>query len=131
MKRLRRRINELTSAERSGMKDVGAIIASLNPILRGWGNYFRAGNADREFNRIDSYVYRRIRWWMQRRGGQRSHFRRKRWPHERLHRMGLHQLRATVKYPSNATPRRPSESRVRENRTHGLKGGPVLQGPVA
>ena len=131
MKRLRRRINELTSAERSGMKDVGEIIASLNPILRGWGNYFRTGNADRKFNQIDDYVYRRIRGWMVRRGGQRMRFRSNRWPRERLHRMGLHQLRTTVKYPANATPRRPSESRVRENRTHGLKGGPALHEPVA
>ena len=31
-----------------------------------------------------------------------------------------------VRYPAQATPRRPSESRVREIRTHGLKGGPAL-----
>jgi len=131
MKRLRRRINELTSAERSGMRDVGEIIASLNPILRGWGNYFRTGNADDKFNQIDDYVYRRIRKWMRRRGGQRTRFRRNRWPRQRLYRMGLHRLMGTVKYPTNATPRRPSASRVRENRTHGLKGGPALNGPVA
>jgi hypothetical protein len=28
-------------------KDVKQIIAELNPVLRGWGNYFRTGNADR------------------------------------------------------------------------------------
>ena len=32
------------------------IIATLNPVLRGWGNYFRTGNADREFNQMDGYV---------------------------------------------------------------------------
>ena len=36
--------------------------------------------------------------------------------------MGLYRLRATVKYPAQAAPRRSSLSRVQENCTHGLKG---------
>jgi RNA-directed DNA polymerase len=123
MKRLRRRVHELTDARRSGLRDVKELIALLNPILRGWGNYFRTGNSDDRFNQIDDYVHDRILRWMWRRGGQRSRFRRSKWPYSRLYGMGLYRLRGTVKYPAQATPRRPSESRVRENRTHGLKGG--------
>lgn len=124
MKRVRERVRDLTDARRSGAKDVKEIVASINPVLRGWGNYFRTGNADREFNRIDEYAYGRLVRWMQRRGGQRTRYRRDAWPRERLHEeMGLHRLRGTVCYPAYATPRRPSESRVRETRTHGLKGG--------
>ncbi|MEO5779120.1 MAG: group II intron reverse transcriptase/maturase [Arthrobacter oryzae] len=124
MKRLRERVHDLTDARRSGAKDVKEIIDALNPVLRGWGNYFRTGNADREFNHMDSYVYRRITWWLWRRGGQRTRFRFDQWPSDRLYGMGLHRLQGTVRYPANATPGRPSVSRVRENRTHGLKGGP-------
>jgi group II intron reverse transcriptase/maturase len=124
MKRVRRRVHELTDARRSGAKDVQEVIAALNPVLRGWGNYFRTGNADTKFNQLDDYVHRRVTRWLWRRGGQRTRFRRDRWPHERLYGLGLHRLRGTVTYPANATPRRPSESRVRENRTHGLTGGP-------
>ena len=124
MKRVRERIHDLTDAKRSGGKDVKEIIASVNPVLRGWGNYFRTGNAEREFNSIDEYVYDRLVRWMQRRGGQRARYRWDAWPRERLHtEMGLHRLRGTVCYPANATPRRPSVSRVRETRKHGLKGG--------
>jgi group II intron reverse transcriptase/maturase len=124
MNRVRERVHDLTDARRSGAKDVKEIVASINPVLRGWGNYFRTGNADREFNRIDGYVYDRLVRWMQRRGGQRTRYRRDAWPRERLHEeMGLHRLRGTVRYPAQATSRRPSESRVRETRTHGLKGG--------
>jgi group II intron reverse transcriptase/maturase len=124
MKRVRERIHELTDAKRSGVKDVKEVIASVNPMLRGWGNYFRTGTADREFNRIDSYVYYRILRWMHRRGGQRTRYRWDAWPRERLHEeMGLYRLRGTVCYPANAALRRPSVSRVREIRTHGLKGG--------
>ena len=46
------------------------IIAERNPVLRGWGNYFRTGNADREFNRLDTFVYRRMHHWQIRRRGQ-------------------------------------------------------------
>ena len=98
------------------------IIATLNPVLRGWGNYFRTGNAERKFNQLDSYVWSRLTRWMNRRGGQRTG-RNEKWTHERFVGMGLYQLRGTVKYPTQATSGRSSLSRVRENRTHGLKGG--------
>lgn len=125
MVRVRERIHELTDARRSGVRDVKEIVTSLNPVLRGWGNYFRTGNADREFNRIDEYACRHVVRWMQRRGGQRSRHRWDQWPRERLHKeFGLHRRRGTVCYPVHATPSRPSVSRVRETRMHGLKGGP-------
>ena len=38
-----------------------SIIADLNPVLRGWGNYFRTGNAAKQFNQVDTYVWRRLR----------------------------------------------------------------------
>src|SRR6266478_2354143 len=120
MQRIRERVHELTDARHSG-KDVKQIIATLNPVLRGWGNYFRTGNADRQFNQLDSYVYHRLADWMDRRGGQRRQ-RIEKWTHERFVAMGLYQLRGTVKYPAQATPRRSSLSRVQENCTHGLKG---------
>jgi RNA-directed DNA polymerase len=42
MNRLRDRIREMTDARHSG-EDVKQVIAKLNPVLRGWGNYFRTG----------------------------------------------------------------------------------------
>ena len=40
--------------------DIRDVIADLNPILRGWGNYFRTGNAADKFRQIDSYVTWRL-----------------------------------------------------------------------
>jgi group II intron reverse transcriptase/maturase len=131
MKRLRRRVNFKTSARRSGVRDVMEIIVDLNAVLRGWGNYFRSGNADQKFTQIDEYVYGRLIRWLMRRGGQRTRFRLDRWPRERFYEMGLHMLRGTVEYPAQATPRRPSASRVREIRTHGLRGGLAKNGAVS
>lgn len=123
MKRVRERVHGLTDPRRGGAKDVKEIIASLNPVIRGWGNYFRTANADREFNRVDWYVRARIVRWLWRRGGQRSRFRSRDWSYDRLYEMGLHRLMGRVSYTAQATLRRPSVSRVRETRTHGLKGG--------
>jgi len=58
-KKLRDRVRELTSKRQSG-KDVRQIIAELTPVLRGWGNYFRTGNADREFNKLDYFVVKSL-----------------------------------------------------------------------
>lgn len=123
MKNIQNRVHELTCVRGNGVKNVNEVIAKLNPVLRGWSNYFRSGNADREFNELDSYVYRRVTGWMERRGGQRSQFRFSQWPSERLYEIGLCRMRGRVSYPAQATPVRPSLSRVREIRTHGLKGG--------
>ena len=125
-KKLRARIREITSKRQSG-KDVKQVIAELTPVLRGWGNYFRTGNADREFNRIDTYVVRKLRRWQRRRGGQRP-TKRPSFTYQQLYGMGLHRLRGTVGYPTQATPRRSSVSRVPENGMHGLKGGHMAQG---
>jgi group II intron reverse transcriptase/maturase len=119
-KKLRGRVRELTDKRQSG-KDVKQVIAELNPVLRGWGNYFRTGNADREFNKMDGFVVRRLRRWQHRRCGQRA-AKRAPWTGDQLYGMGLHRLMGTVKYPAQATPRRSSLSRVPENGTHGLKG---------
>ena len=120
VKKLRDRVRKITSKRQSG-KDVKQLIVELNPVLRGWGNYFRTGNAERKFNCMDQYVVTRLRRWQYRRGGQRP-TRRPSFTHAQLHAMGLHRLMGTVRYPTQATPRRSSLSRVPENGKHGLKG---------
>jgi len=123
MTRIRRRVHDLTD-RRHGGKDVREVIRALNPVLRGWSNYFRTGNSYAKFNQVDLHVHRRLLVWMEKRGGQRrAALRRADWTMDRLHGMGLYRLRSTVRYPSQATPIKPSVSRVREIRTHGLKGG--------
>lgn len=126
MKRLRERVHELTAVPRNPARDVMEVITALNPVLRGWGNYFATGNADDKFNHIDGYVHQRLWRWLWRRGGQRRRLRPQHWPSERLYAMGLYRLQGTVRYPSQARLRRPSVSRVPEIGTHGLTGGPAV-----
>jgi len=104
MKALRQRIRELTSQKWNWVKDVRVLITKLNPILRGWGNYFRTGNAAKKFQQIDSHVWRRLRTFLEKRKGR--HLR----PGEVrvwtldffVEHHGLHRLRGTVRYPEAA-----------------------------
>ncbi|MBK8979708.1 MAG: hypothetical protein IPM29_27735 [Planctomycetes bacterium] len=57
MHRLRQKVRELTPRGRCHA-DLREVIADLNKVLIGWGNYFRTGNAEKRFNRADTYVWR-------------------------------------------------------------------------
>ena len=100
MKRIRARIHELTDRRWAGVKDVREVIARINPVLRGWGNYFRTGNAQNKFIQIDTYAYERLRSLMLRRHGRNLHAgQSKQWKREWFWGLGLHRLRGTVRYP--------------------------------
>ena len=36
------------------------VVRTLNPVLRGWGNYFRHGNSNQKLHAVDSYVHYRL-----------------------------------------------------------------------
>ncbi|HZN64775.1 MAG TPA: group II intron reverse transcriptase/maturase [Tepidisphaeraceae bacterium] len=111
MRKVRRRVRELTDRRRrAGMKDVDEVIADLNPVLRGWGNYFKTGNASKQFNQIDYYVWRRITRMLAKQRGYRGHrlgrrwaLQRSLWPIARLREHRLHKLLGTIKYPGSKT----------------------------
>jgi RNA-directed DNA polymerase len=52
---------------------VGRVIAVINPILRGWVNYFRVGNAGRCFKFVREQVERKVRRHMMRARGRRGY----------------------------------------------------------
>ena len=100
MKRVRQRVKELTDRRWLGLKDVRVIIRNLNPVLRGWGNYFRTGNAAKKFNQTDTYVWNRLRSFMVKRKGRNlREGEADGWTCDFFHDHGLHRLRGTVKYP--------------------------------
>jgi group II intron reverse transcriptase/maturase len=99
MKRVRARVKELTPRRRCH-EDIRAVIAEVNPVLRGWGNYFRTGNASKKFNQIDAYVWRRLRGLrLKRKGRNLQPGEAAKWTREYFWNLGLHRLRGTVQYP--------------------------------
>ena len=104
MNRIRARIRELTDRRRrAGMKDLREVIRDLNPVLRGWGNYFRTGNASLKFQQVDRYVNQRLVRLMYRgrRDGKRR-FSHREWPPGHfVEAFGLHRLVGTIRYPGH------------------------------
>jgi RNA-directed DNA polymerase len=102
MQRARQRVKDLTGRSRVGM-ELKDVIGGLNLFLRGWGNYFRTGNATHQFTSIDRHVVWRLkRLLINKRGrnlraGQAAH-----WTPAWFHDQGLHQLLGTIRYPKAA-----------------------------
>ena len=71
MTRIRTRVKGLTDRRRrAGMGDIREVIAELNPVLRGWGNDVRTGNAADKFVQIDRYVAWRLKRLLIKRQGR-------------------------------------------------------------
>jgi RNA-directed DNA polymerase len=103
MKRLRDKIRARTGRNRVGVKDIREVIADVNPLLRGWGNYFRTGNAAAKFRQADRYVARRLkRLLIKKRGRNLRAGQVGQWTEEWLHGLGLHKLSGTIRYPKAA-----------------------------
>jgi len=103
MKRLRAKVRERTGRNRVGVKDIREVIADLNPVLRGWGNYFRTGNAADKFVQADRYVaWRLTRLLIKKRGRNLHAGQADQWTRQWLEEHGLYRLSGTVRYPRAA-----------------------------
>lgn len=102
MRRVRERVRELTLGSRCHA-DLRDVIENLNPVLRGWGNYFRTGNATQKFCSVDDHVRRRLRALLMKRYGR--HVRPgqpMKWTREFFAHLGLYRLGGTVRYPEQS-----------------------------
>ena len=102
MKRVRARVRELTPMRRCH-QDMRGVIAELNPVLRGWGQYFRSGNAANKFRDVDAYVGRRLKGLRLKRAGRNLRAgKAQQWDRECFEKLGLYRLRGTIRYPGQA-----------------------------
>jgi hypothetical protein len=84
-------------------EDLRSVIAELNPVLRGWGQYFRTGNATAHFIQIDRHVADRLRGLRLKRAGRRLRpGQAALWNRPFFEALGLHRLRGTIQYPGMA-----------------------------
>lgn len=65
MKTIRNRIRNLTSYRIP--EKVEAIVLRLNPVIRGWANYFIEGNSSKWFGKLRHYIENKIRRFIQKR----------------------------------------------------------------
>jgi group II intron reverse transcriptase/maturase len=90
----------------SGHDDVSSLeekIRAINPILRGWGPYFRIGNAHQHFKKVDSYVYWKLVHFLRRKHKRRGQGFRE-FPPSFFQQAGLYQLHGTIVRVSRMPP---------------------------
>lgn len=59
LKGFKQKVKQLT--KRNGGKNLEAVIKQLNPVLRGFANYFSIANCKTEFNQLAAWIRRRLR----------------------------------------------------------------------
>jgi RNA-directed DNA polymerase len=99
MASIRGKVRDLTAPSRVGL-DLHVVVEDLNPVLRGWGAYFRQGNSSAKFGAIDHYVHERVARLASRKHGLTGFNWSDRFSWDWLGNLGIHRLTGTVRYPT-------------------------------
>lgn len=102
MRRIRQRVKACTTRGvcHRNLRDT---VAQLDPVLRGWGAYFRTGNAAVKCGQVDDDVAWRLKRLLAKRHGRQlraGHA--AQWTPAFFHALGLHRLRGTIRYQEAA-----------------------------
>ena len=100
---IRARVKAVIGPRSQLSRSVADVVVNLNPVLRGWGNYFRWGNPGRKFVQIDSYVQERLALFDSKKRGRSGRGWGERHDAAWLRSLGVHRLCGTVRYGSPAT----------------------------
>lgn len=97
MRSIRAKVREGT-ARRYAHLPLATVVERLNPVLRGWGTYFRHGNSSRKFAAIDSFVNQRLAMLASVKHGLRGWGWTTRFDYAWANGLGIHRLQGTVRY---------------------------------
>ena len=95
MASIRAKVRQRTD-RRYASADLSDIVGDLNPVLRGWGNYFRHGNSTRKFHAVDMYVAQRMARLASIKHGLRGINWAGRFNYDWFKTLGVHRLHRTV-----------------------------------
>ncbi|HWH68716.1 MAG TPA: group II intron reverse transcriptase/maturase [Candidatus Sulfotelmatobacter sp.] len=87
LEKFKDKVRELTP--RHTHRKLPEVIADLNPVIRGWGNYFRLGHMKGRFETLDQWIRMRLRSMVLKRKAHRSRVASDVLPNQRLADLGL------------------------------------------
>jgi len=105
MASIRGKIRERTERRYATLPLEMVVKERLNPVLRGWGGYFRYGNSGQKFGAIDNYVNQWLAILASTKHGLRGWNWTTRFTHEWVTSLGVHRFSGTVR-PTTAYARR-------------------------
>ena len=100
MASIRGKVRDLTAPRQVGLPLEFVVVEMLNPVLRGWGAYFRQGNSSVKFGAIDCYVHERMARLASRKHALSGPNWTDRFTWDWLGQLGIHRLTGTVRYPA-------------------------------
>ena len=109
MSAVREKIRSIVGGTDRLTRSLNTVVTELNPVLRGWGNYFRVGNSSKKLDQVDRYVTERLCLFLSKKHGKSGRGWAERWKHIDFVAEGLHQLSGTVRwhtYNAHAVGRR-------------------------
>lgn len=95
---IREKIRGIVGGRHWMNRSLKEVIQELNPVLRGWGNYFREGNSSEQFAAIDSYVRELLMLFLSKKHGKRGRGWSQRWKGTDFRQAGLYRLSGTVRW---------------------------------
>jgi group II intron reverse transcriptase/maturase len=97
MQQVRERVKAITAPRHRLAEPIEPMVAEVNRVVRGWGAYFRVGNAARKFHDVDSYVRMRLERFLahKARRGKRA---RKGYTWALFEQLGVYRLSGTVRW---------------------------------
>ncbi len=70
IKKHKERLSEVIASHKAAPQE--ALIGKLNPIIRGWANYFRTGASKETYSEMDNYLWNTLWQWAKRRHPNKS-----------------------------------------------------------
>jgi hypothetical protein len=102
MASIKDKVRQRTTRSRASLP-LGWVVEDLNPVLRGWANYYRVGNSSRKFGIIDSYVHMRMSKLASVKHGLGEWNRGSRFNYDWLTQLGIYRPTGKVRYPGTAS----------------------------
>ena len=100
LKRLRGKMRSIVHSGRNGVKGLGVLVKELNPVLRGWRDHFKSGNASRQFASIEKHVWERLARFECKRRRNVAPYRDRKYTYEWFRSLGVVPLVGTMRYPN-------------------------------
>jgi len=101
MASIRAKVRDRTE-RRFSSRNLHDVVADLNPVLRGWGAYFRYGNSNRKFAAIDGYVHWRLSKLASVKHATGHRLRASRFNYGWVTGLGVYRLTGTIRYWNTA-----------------------------
>jgi group II intron reverse transcriptase/maturase len=97
---IKEKVRKILSRKRFGIDSIISLVPELNRTLKGWGNYFKYGNVNKIFLKVDRYVHYRLSLFEnKRRNRPHPHWQRE-FTYKWYQCIGVHQLCGTTEYPN-------------------------------